>query len=94
MRDDNICILHCWLDEFIVRRLHKFVILPQNILYGPTPLSDISPDSPGQPDIVISHYKNFKVHEVSKPLLVKSHDTLEDQKWLALDMFDSFFPIL
>ena len=40
--DDNISVLHSWLDEIIVGRLHEAIVLGENVDHGATSISDVS----------------------------------------------------
>lgn len=87
VRDDNISILHDWLDELVVTWLNKSVVLLEDVLDGPASLGNIPLDTSGQSDVIVGHDEDLEVHEVSKPLLVQGHDPLEDHDWLSLDGF-------
>ena len=76
--NDDISVLHSWLDEIIVGWFYKFAILSKHVNHSTAAVSNITLDTSGKSNVVWSQHKNFEVHHVSKPLLENSVNALED----------------
>ena len=88
MGDDDVDELHDWFDKLIIGCLDKSIILGEHTLNRSSSLGNVPLYSPFQSNIVIGHHKHFQVHQLSEPLLIEGHDSLEDKEWLALNMLN------
>lgn len=93
-RYDNIGVLHCWLNEIVVRRLHKFAVLRQYVNNSPATVGDIPLYSTSESDVVRSQDKDFQVHFFSKPLLKYSVNALKHYNWCSFDSLHDICPLV
>ena len=60
--DNNVGVFHGRLDKFIVAAFDEPVVLSEHILNGPSPISDVSLDSPRQSNVIVGKHENLQVH--------------------------------
>lgn len=82
---DDISMFHGRLDEVVISRLHKPVVLGQHFNNCASSFGDITLNSTGQADIIWSKNENFKVHELTESALYDSMDAFKDYNWGSFD---------
>ena len=91
MRNDDVSILHCWFNEFVITWFNKTIVLSKHIFNCPTTIIYVALNTAREANIVISHHENFKVHQISKSFFVQSHNSFKYKNWLSIKLCKCFW---
>lgn len=92
--NNDVCVLHGGFDEVIVRGLHKFAVLAQDIDDCAAALFDVARDASRKPDVIRRQHKDLKVHELSESVLKNGVDSLEDNDRRCFNQLDFLSPLV